>query len=239
MVFSWLLGKRRHEAAGDGHENPAPDIAATIHLKVEGGLLMAFGPEDDPMPPSLVRSVCAGDPMGTLQLENGETVDRRRVLDVLDAQQIGSLADEPNDGWIEAMLCLGGAFELTPPKLLDEEPLGAMPALPEGDDGQVSTSRPDPETEVITPLAFNADEQRSMAKADALLVNGLKAGISLSAGRYDPAIDGWVVRPDELASLAVQRRENAARTIDIDVTAITLQQDGRRWPVTARTIDLA
>lgn len=239
MAFSWFLGKRRREPAGDGHVSPAADVAGTICLRVEGGLLMAFGPDGDPMPPSLVKAACADDPKGTLQLESGKTVDRRRVLNVFDAQQKGSLADEPNDGWIEAMLCLGGAFEPTAPELLEQEPPGAMPALPNDGDGQQSASRPDPETEVMTPIAFDAAERRSMAKADAFLVNGLQTGISLSAGHYDPKIDSWVIRPGELHALVVQRGESAPKTVEIDVTAIALRESGKRWPVATKTIELA
>lgn len=239
MAFSWILGKRRQERDSDGYEGPSADVAGTINLRVEGGLLMAFGPEGDPMPPSLVTSACADDPKGTLQLESGKTVDRRRVLNVLDAQQKGPLADEPNDGWIEAMLCLGGAFEPTAPGVLEQEPLGIMPPLPDESDGQPSARRPDPETEVMTPLTFDAAERRSMAKADALLINGLETGVSLSAGHYDSAIDGWVVRPDELPSLAVQRRESAEKTVDIDVTAIALKEEGKRWPIATKQMALA
>ncbi len=237
MAFSWFLKKQRREPAGDRHEDSSQDVAATICLRVDQGLLMAFGPDGDPMPPSLVKSACAADPKGTLQLESGKTVDRRCVLNVLDAQQQAPLSEEPSDGWIDAMLCLGGAFEPTPPELLNKEPLGAMPALP--DNGEASASRPAPETEVMTPLAFDEAEQRSMAKADALLVNGLEAGVSLSSGRYDPTIDGWVVRPTELASLAIQRSESAAKTAEIDVTGIALRENARRWPIASRRIELA
>ncbi len=239
MGFSWFLGKQRRLPVDDEYENSEPDVAATICLRVEQGLLMAFGPDGDPMPPSLVRAACADDPKGTLQLESGKTVDRRCVLNVLDAQQKAPLADEPNDSWIEAMLCLGGAFEPTTPELLAKEPLGAMPALPDDGDQAVPARRPDPETEIMTPLVFDAAERRTMAKADALLVNGLQTGVSLSAGHFDPVIDGWVVRPAELASLAIQRSESALKIAEIDVTAIALQENGGRWPVATKKIELA
>ena len=239
MAFSWFLGKRRHETAGDRHADASGDVAATILLRIEDGLLMAFGPDGDPMPPALVKSVCADDPKGTLQLESGKTVDRRCVLNVLDAQQKGQLADDPIDGWVEAMLCLGGAFEPTPPRLLDDEPLGVMPALPEAGGDEPSESWSDPETEVLTPLAFDEPERRSMAKADAILVKGLQEGVSLSAGRYDSAIDGWILLPGQLPSLKVQRQEQSSKAAEIDVMAIALKEKGRRWSVTTKTIALA
>ncbi len=239
MAFSWFLGKRRREPVDEEYESSSSDVAATISLRVEQGLLMAFGPDGDPIPPSLVKSACADDPKGTLQLESGKTVDRRCVLNVLDAQQKAPLADEPNDPWIEAMLCLGGAFEPLAPELLAKEPLGTMPPLPDDGSNASSTSRPDPETEVMTPLASNAAEHRSMAKADALLVNGLKTGVGLSAGHFDPTIDGWVVRKADLPSLHIRRSESAAKAAKIDVTAIALQENARRWPVASKRIELA
>lgn len=239
MAFSWFLGKRKREPADDAYEGHPGDVAATICLRVEDGLLMAFGPDGDPMPPSLVKSACADDPKGTLQLESGKTVDRRCVLNVLDAQQKGPLADKPNDGWIDAMLCLGGAFEPTSPELLQQEPISVMPPLPDESGEQTSAKRTDPDTEILTPLAFDKDERSSMAKADALLVNGLQTGISLSTGHYDPAIDGWILRPNELPSLAVQRKQSAEKTVEIDVTAIALQEKNKRWPIATKRMELA
>lgn len=239
MAFSWFRGKREQQPAGDGHDDFAADVAATICLRVEDGLLMAFGPEGDPIPPSLVRSICAGDPKGTLQMENGKTADRQRVLDLLDAQQKAPLADTSSDGWIEAMLCLGGAFEPTSARLLEEEAPGVMPSLPEAKDDEASAGRPDPETEIMTPLVFDDAERRSMAKADAIMIHGLQSGVGLTAGRHDPVIGGWVVRPKELPALAFQRRESAAKTAEIDVKAIAVDGKAKRWSVATRTIELA
>jgi large repetitive protein len=38
---------------------------------------------------------------------------------------------------------------------------------------------------------------------DALVIRDLPAGARLSAGAYDPTIDGWVLRPQELDALAI------------------------------------
>lgn len=234
MAFSWFQRKRKVEAADDVREKPSAEFAAGIVLRVEDGLLMAFGPEGDPVPPALVASTCAEDPKGTLQLETGETVDRRCVLNVLDAQQKGKLADQPSDGWIEAMLCLGGAFDTVTPELLAEEPLGELPSLPDQGDGK------NPGTEVLTPVAFDETEQKAMVKADALLIYGLDKGLTLSAGRYDQSLEGWFLRPSELSSLAVQRKEaEAFRDTRIGVTAIAFEGKGRRWPVAEKSIELA
>lgn len=239
MAFSWLLRKRKHEAALDENDGAPADVAASICLRVEDGLLMAFGPDGDPMPPTLVKSLCADDPKGTLRLESGETVDKRRVLELLEAQQKGPLSDKRHDGWIEAMLRLGGAFEPTAPELLEEEPSSKMPPRPEDGDRQASSERSDPATEVVTPLAFDEAERGRMAEADAIIFRGFETGITLSAGRYDPAFNGWILRQQDLPSLAIQRAEDAPRDARIDVTAIALQGKGKHWPVATKMIDLA
>lgn len=234
MAFSWFPRRSDVDPADDVREELSAEFAAGIVLRVEDGLLMAFGPDDDPVPPSLVASACAEDPKGTLQLETGETVDRRCVLNVLDAQQKGKLADQPSDGWIEAMLCLGGAFEPTTPELLAEEPIGEMPSLPDQIDGE------DPDTEVLTPIAFDESERKALAKADALLIDGLDKSLTLSAGRYDQALDGWLLRPSELSSLAIRRQEKeTSRATRVDVTAVAFEGKGRRWPIANKSIELA
>lgn len=239
MAFSWLLRKRKHADTPEQHDGAPTDVAATIRLRVEDGLLMAFGPDDDPMPPALVKSLCADDPNGTLQLESGETVDKRRVLELLEAQQRGRLSDSPHDGWIETMLRLGGAFEPAAPELLANEPLCEMPPRPGHGDGQAPDGRPDPATEVVTPLAFDKGERCKMEEADAVIFRGFETGMSLSAGRYDPASNGWILRPRDLPSLAIFRAEEASRDAEIDVTAVALQGKGKHWPVTTKRIELS
>jgi len=90
---------------------------------------MAFGPDGDAMPPSLVKQACADDPDTLLRLHDGTNVPSARVLAVLDAQQQGPLADQRHRPWIEAMLGLGGRFEPTPETLLDNEPNTPLPPL--------------------------------------------------------------------------------------------------------------
>ena len=101
-----------------------------ITLRVEDGILMACGPDGDPVPPSLVKATVVTDPEGTFPLDTGALVSRQRVRDILEAQQRGGLSERPSDPWIEAMLGLVGSYEPTPPELLDSEPDTPMPRLP-------------------------------------------------------------------------------------------------------------
>lgn len=234
MAFSWVLRKRKSDAQSSNAE-PAPEAKApAICLRIEDGLLMAFGPDGDPVPPSLLKSVDADE----LILESGEWVDRQRVLDVLDAQQKGALCDHPNDKWIEAMLGLAGGFEPTASEHLAKEPDGPTPVLP--DTAREGTGDADrPISEWVTPLTFDTAECDQMAEADALLVRGLADGMSLSAGRFDPTLNGWVLSPGQLPALAVQRADSAASHVAIDVTAVSIEGNGKRWPAATKEIDLA
>jgi hypothetical protein len=117
MASSW--NKHSKDLDGSMPKEPRAQSGspAAIRLRIEGGLLMAFGPGGDPAPPRLVAS----DHDAALLLENGGLVDRQRALAVLEAQQKAPLAGVPNDRWIEAMLGLAGEFEPTDPALLERE----------------------------------------------------------------------------------------------------------------------
>ena len=238
MAFSWVLRKRKSNDKAPDTEQASEPKAPAICLRIEDGLLMAFGPDGDPVPPSLVKSASADDHADELLLESGEWVDRKRVLDVLDAQQGASLADHPNDPWIEAMLGLSASFEPTPSDLLENEPDGPTPALPDGaleawDDADHLLS------EWVTRLTFDQAERASMAAADALVVRGLTDGTSLSAGRFDQDLKGWVLSPSQLSGLAIQRADGATPQVEIDVTAVSIEGSGKRWPAATKAIDLA
>ena len=78
-----------------------------------------------------------------------------------------------------------------------------------------------------------------MAEADALVVRGLTDGMSLSTGRFDPALNGWILSPRQLAKLAVQRADSAPTHVEIDVTAVSIKGSGKRWPAATKEVDLA
>lgn len=118
-----------HKAGNDKDAQAAPSI--DIELRIEHGLLMAFGPDGDPVTPRLVKETFADDLDGSCRYGTGQDIPRRRALAVLDAQQRGPLAKRRSDPWIESMLGLAGGFEPTPPELLESEPNLPMPPLPD------------------------------------------------------------------------------------------------------------
>ena len=113
-------------------DHRAAQAAASINieLRIEHGLLMAFGPDGDPVPPRLVKETFADDLDASCRYGANREIPRRRALAVLEAQQRGPLAKRRSDPWIESMLGIAGGFEPTPPELLESEPNEPMPSLP-------------------------------------------------------------------------------------------------------------
>lgn len=109
----------------------AADTQTKICLRVEGGMLMAFGPDGDPVPSVLLAALHEETAGSSFVTEDGQRVDSFRALQVFDAQQKGRLGKRPCDRWIEAMLGVTSAFEETPADLLALEPDGSFPSLPE------------------------------------------------------------------------------------------------------------
>ena len=58
---------------------------------------------------------------------------------------------------------------------------------------------------------------------DAIVVRDLPSGARLSAGTYDPGIDGWVLRPGELAGLALIPAGREPATPTLTVMGISLR----------------
>jgi hypothetical protein len=91
----------------------APTIPpAQVSLRIEDGLLMAFGPDGDPIPPGAFAALAAAQPDAGIALDGGSFAPAGRVAAVLEAQAKGRLAGQPGDpvggeAWIEAMLGLG------------------------------------------------------------------------------------------------------------------------------------
>ena len=122
--------RRRQETTKTAGTIHPDDQAIAVSLQVQGGLLMAFGPDGDPMPPRYLKEAFSGRRTAKLRMSTGALVDSDRVLAVLDAQQRGALAKRTSKAWIESMLGLAGSFEETPEDLLQREPDGEMPPHP-------------------------------------------------------------------------------------------------------------
>ena len=73
-------------------------------------------------------------------------------------------------------------------------------------------------------LVFDQEEFDLAAGADALLLRGVPEAASLSAGTYDPSLQGWVLRPVQLNQLAICDIDNHQGDIEVVLKAIYFDQ---------------
>jgi hypothetical protein len=107
--------------ASEEHAGTEPRTLSLVRatLRIEDGLLMAFGPEGDPIPPAEFARAAAAQPDAQIALADGRAVPAPRVAAVLEAQASGPLTAGPTaggregNGWLEAMLGLGPQPDLT------------------------------------------------------------------------------------------------------------------------------
>jgi hypothetical protein len=103
----------RGRSDNDPKSRGLPSIAlARVTLAIDHGVLMAFGPEGDPIPPADFVAAAAEQPDAKVAWSGGETVPASQVAAVLEAQSRGPLGLEQGDqnrgeAWIKAMLGLG------------------------------------------------------------------------------------------------------------------------------------
>lgn len=97
--------------ASDAAEATADVDLTAASARIDGGLLMVFGPDGDPLPPRSFAEAARAQDGVSIPLE-GEPVPVGRVADVLEAQSRGRLTeaeDGSGDAWIRAMLGCGPA----------------------------------------------------------------------------------------------------------------------------------
>jgi hypothetical protein len=75
-------------------------------------------------------------------------------------------------------------------------------------------------------LAFDEEEALRAGRADALLLRGIPKGASLSAGVFDPSLNGWVLKPEHIEGLTVRDLDHRSGVIEIELKAFYLDQHG-------------
>ena len=149
---------------------------ANVRLSIEGGLLMAFGPDGDPITPDLLKEACDHQPNVRLTMSNGGAVEQDRLLAVIDAQQRSRLADHKNDRWIRAMLGLEGGFEDASDSDLESESRAQIRRLALGMPGGETITLHDVDLDNRRP---DGEEPPSLA---ALLVDGRPTSVEAMIG---------------------------------------------------------
>jgi hypothetical protein len=107
----------------------------------------------------------------------------------------------------------------------------------------VAASSPtsEPESSVIVeagraaiPLDLEAQVPGGAGPFDAVIVRGLPAGATLSAGTYDPAIDVWVLLPHQLAGLSLLSSGAQSTDFTLSLIGVSLQAGATRPRLLAR-----
>ena len=103
----------RHGSAPGRADRRTLDLTF-VRAAIRDGLLMVFGPEDDPVPPQAFGAAAAERPDTEVRLVDGPWVRAERVAAVLDAQMSGRLGSGLGGGepWIRAMLGIGPQPEM-------------------------------------------------------------------------------------------------------------------------------
>ena len=222
----------------------APRISlANASLRIEDGLLMAFGPEGDPIPPAAFVAMAAEQPDAEVALEGGTRAPAQRVARMLDAQAKGPLAGPSGDwaggeAWIKAMLGLGPQPVLAAEAELRGEDRTCeltifgrelMLAVP-GDRSFLITDA-DPADQSVATVALLADGQ-ALSVCD--LVGRLRAGIGQ---RPQANVDGGTVHPIAevaLSGCAVERTRDGLLLELPVVGAVRLTSLDRQAPAGPR-----
>jgi hypothetical protein len=166
---------------------PAISLAATT-LRIEDGLLMAFGPEGDPIPPAAFAALAADQPDAEIALEGGARAPAQRIAAVLAAQAKGTLTGAQGEraggeAWIKAMLGLGpqpvlaGEAELRGEDRTCELTIFGrelMLAMPGGRSFLITDA--DPGDPAATSLALLSPEGQALSVAD--LVERVRAEVA-------------------------------------------------------------
>ena len=80
------------------------------------------------------------------------------------------------------------------------------------------------------PLGLDAQVLSGGGPFDAVILRGLPAGVTLSAGTYDPAIAGWVLLPRQLSELSLVTPGGQSASFALSVLGVRLRPGGGARP---------
>jgi hypothetical protein len=141
--------------------------------------------------------------------------------------------------WLVSPRDLAGLSVAPPPGLTLDLALEAVAITVQNREGELTKAS----VTVHVPLQAAADDPAraaipirvdpqilggSNATLDALVVRDLPAGARLSAGAYDPAIDGWVLLPRQLSELTVTPGIGQIEDFTLTLLGISLSQGRAR-----------
>ena len=198
-------------------ENREGELAAvsdTIRLPFEGSAPIAQA--IDPAHPPLERSARSEPAIGPADPPFERSAPSGLAVDPADLPSERSARSEPvtgpadlpfegsvPSGLVEGSAPSGQAINLADLPLEGSAPSGLVeqsaPSGPAIDPADLAVERSAPIALAIDPAVLQAGG----AGLNALVIRDLPEGARLSAGTYDPAIDGWVLRPRQLEGLTL------------------------------------
>jgi hypothetical protein len=121
------------------------------------------------------------------------------------------------------------AIEPAPAPLVDSvsapmvEPAASLTVEP-------APAPPGEPVEASIPLGLDPLALRDGGPFDAVMVRDLPAGVTLSAGTYDPAIAGWVLLPHQLSGLSVLLASGQSAEFTLNLLGVNLRPGGGARP---------
>jgi hypothetical protein len=213
-----------------------------VRLVVEDGLLMALGPEGDPVPPEAFRVAVSAKVDAAVALDGVGEVSAEKALAVLQAQTDGVLATGENtEGWVLAMLGIGPQPEMASDGEMQAE-ADAHTVGPEAEARPAESDEPDREASragLLSPIPLSivppCPEGLEPARLTMVALSGLPEGSVLSAGS-DEGHGRWLLRPPDLDGLRLQVPHDCPESVLIKVTAIAIT--GQRGDLASARADL-
>jgi len=239
-TFFGTFGSRRSRviadrsgSAGTVAQDPSPlrrDVLSleNVRLVIEDGLLMALGPDGDPVPPEAFRAALFAKVDAAVALDGVGEVSAEKALAVLQAQTDGMLAEgEDTDGWILAMLGIGPQPEMASDGDMQAE-AHAQTGEPEAEARPEGSEEPHREAlphGLLSPIPLSivppCPEGLEPAQVTMVALSGLPDGSVLSGGS-DEGHGCWLLSPADLDGLLLRVPHDGPESVLLKVTAIAI-----------------
>lgn len=237
-LFGAFSSKRSDVAAGQGGsaerlESGSESTASgalrpeAIELVLEEGLLMALGPDGDPVPPDAFAAMASASPEASVHLASGGEVPIEKAAAVLQAQAGGKIVTGAQaDAWIAAMLGLGSRPEMASPGELAAEadsmapPPSASPRRAPGENGGSKAADADMAS-IPLGIALPCPDGLDAARVSLVVLSGLPEGCVLSAG-IDEGGGRWLLVPADLEGLVLRVPPDRPESMTIGVTTLAI-----------------
>jgi hypothetical protein len=199
-----------------------------LRLVLEDGLLMALGPEGDPVPPEAFAVMASESPDAIIPLASGGEVPAGKAAAVLQAQASGKLvAGEQGDHWVAAMLGVGPHLEMASAEELQTEvdpeapQSGTCPRPVWSDESSGEAYADDLSSAIPLDIEPPCPEGLDATRVSVIALSSLPEGSVLSAGA-DEGRGRWLLTASDLEGLFLRVPRDCPESVVIKVTALAV-----------------